>query len=287
MKLRALFPHLALATTLLAVSILPAQAQNFEFGGGTRLNMMPVGLNMGGPARFGTIDPGTRNLMGLLGRSDVRNELLITSRQREALEATQKEGRAAPLRIEARSDVQPNSEEFSKRLTDQIKEQVEGRNRERNKKVQSLLSAKQAQRLQELDLQWRGPLAVADDEMEKQIGLNPEQKTEADKLLGEYRAAMSKATMDAMRDLNLIQEQKADDTDAGGNRQVRIGIVMRAPDPKKMTPEEKDRLIKRDKEIEAARKEFSDKALALLTPEQKSAWKRLQGTAFNFRQNEY
>ncbi|HEV2471769.1 MAG TPA: hypothetical protein VGS41_03830, partial [Chthonomonadales bacterium] len=134
--------------------------------------------------------------------------------------------------------------------------------------VNKALRPPQVERLRALDLQWRGPLALADSSVAKAVGLSPEQAARASELLDQYHTAQ----------LN-----------------VALASSERSPDPNTIDPAAQlqpmsfDELIRRrnlaQQKAQKVRDEASAKALALLTSAQKATWIRLLGKPFRFEGN--
>lgn len=273
---------------LLALSA-PAFAQEkggfaFSFGGSGGPGIMLGGpMNMRGPAKFGAIDPAYRNTAGLLLRNDVRTELVLSAKQREEVEAIEKGEKAAPpkpLKFEFSSHDGGSPEEMREKVENQMREIMSSTMDDRNKKAETALRAEQVKRISELDLQWRGPLALVDSKLAEEFQLTAEQRQKVQEYYREYRTQQGKIMMEAMKDFTETQE--SNDSEDGNTRKS-VAIRVRIPDPKDMTPKQKALFEKRDKDIEQARKAQGEKALALLNEEQKQHWQSFQGRKFTFR----
>jgi hypothetical protein len=278
----------AAALAVLAFSV-PAGAQDkgsfaFSFGGNGPGIMLGGPMSMRGPAKFGMIDPAYRNIAGLLQRNDVRSEIVLSSKQREEMEAVAKEEKASPpkpLKFEFKSQDGPGSpEEMREKVEKQMRDIFSSTMDERNKKVEAVLRADQLRRLLELDVQWRGPLALVDPKLADKVELSDEQRQKIQALYQEYRTTQNKIMGEAMKEFTETQE---DNNSEDGNVRRSVSVRVRIPDEKDMTPKQRALIEKRDKDIEEARKTLGEKALALLTPDQKQAWQSLQGKKFTFR----
>ena len=153
-------------------------------------------------------DPGVSNTSNLLTRSDVRNELMLNGRQTEALTDLQN-GFPAAMRQQMRDAFQKmrdelggaNPQNMSPEERQQFGEQMRTTRQEaqfavmadQDKKAEALLTPAQLKRLHELDLQWRGPLALADAKTNEKLNLTPEQQTKFTAMLKEFRAKQQEA----------------------------------------------------------------------------------------------
>lgn len=277
------------ALALLAFSA-PSFAQergSFAFslsGNGGPGIMLGAPMNLRGPAKFGSIDPAYRNTAGLLLRNDVRSELVLSSKQREEVEALEKGERASapkPLKFEFKSEDGPSSpEDIREKVERQMREVVSSTMDDRNKKAEAALRAEQLRRLHQLDLQWRGPLALVDSKLAEELELSLEQRQKVQELYHEYRATQGKIMSEAMKEFTETQE--SNDSQDGSERRS-VAVRIRIPNEKEMTPKQKALFEKRDKDIEQARKAQGEKALAVLNDAQKQKWQSLQGRKFTFR----
>ena len=109
------------------------------------------------------------------------------------------------------------------------------------KDMNGILSADQAKRLKEITLQQTGPMALARPDVAKEVGLTDDQQAKV-KEIADAAAAEMRAQFQA--------------GGAGGDRE------------------------EARKKREAARKETSDKVLAVLKDDQKKAWEKLNGEPF-------
>lgn len=148
-----------------------------------------LGFMMTAHAQRGVTLAGGSPLMSyekaLLKREDVQNELNLSSLQKEFLTefVNQTPGQIAARSIQVMPvvkivDITKLSEEerkewmaeIGKRANAQAKKFMEDEKRE----VESVLRPEQKKRLHELDLQWRGILALADRRVADEINLSPE-----------------------------------------------------------------------------------------------------------------
>ena len=238
-----------------------------------------MGVRPGQPAKLGAVDPSHYQALPLLLRGDVRGEIGVSVAQRETIEELVKKdkplgGRNRPLKIESHSGDETD-------VRDKIQQMINSSLDESNKTVETLLHRDQIQRLHQLDLQWRGGLALADKSVAEALNLSGDQQSKAAELLQVYREQQSAITMEVYKDFMDTQQQN----DKGDNGEVRkmVSMRLRIPDRKEMTPTQRLKFDEMEEKIEKIRKTQNAQALALLAPEQKAAWQKLQGKPFSFR----
>ncbi len=129
---------------------------------------------------------------------------------------------------------------------DEMQKRLEERAKENRRQISKILSPKQMERLAEINIQMAGPLALNFEDVAKQIGLTAEQKEQLKNIGDEVR------------------RKSADLTPTNNGRLL--------------TGEKRKELQQKFKEVSTERKE---KALALLTDDQKTKFKQLQGDKFN------
>lgn len=294
--------------------------------GAFRMGQFMMGGRQGGMMGLELIDPSHSNVTLLLKRKDVYSELSMSSKQREALDALetksrdeigqtlQKSMQEMRAQMQQRGGGQPQTrEERMAQMQARGQQMMLTMNTamdEIEKKSEALLTPGQRRRVHELDLQWRGPLALSETSVADQLDLTPEQRGEVAKLLQDYQQAQGKAMMNLFQGFRPQTDPNAANGTTGrngrGNRNGRNGgngqngnggqnntngqnaqpggfAFFQQP----TTPEEqRERQAKLDAtkaEVEKSRKENGDKVLALLTPEQKMTWTKLQGRKFTFR----
>src|SRR5579883_1895965 len=148
-----------------------------------------------------------------------------------------------------------------------------------DKKIEAVLKPWQVKRLREIDLQWRGPLALTNTALADQVGLAPEQRAKLTEAATALHDADNKARQDAMQQLmGNFAAQRAQAQASG------------APMPRftPPTPEQMQALATKVQDAhEKALKDANAKATAVLTPPQAQAWRALQGKPFRFPTNDY
>ena len=275
----------------------------------------------------GFVDPGVSNTSNLLTRSDVRNELLLNGRQTETIANLQNGYPAAMMSglmttimgamqkmqqdggtLDPRSMSPDERQQMITEMRDKMTESVTALQADQDKKSEAALTPAQTKRLKELDLQWRGPLALSDEKLGEKVALTPDQRTQFKAMLKELRDARVKAQTSAFMPGGFpglpgatpnapAPKPQAGKTGTRGTAQT--GKTNPAPntppDPAAaptpgsgFTPPTLEQMQQTNeataKQSEALLKAMDKKALLLLTPEQQAQWKLLQGKPFTFRQ---
>ncbi len=262
----------------------PSQESKRFNAQGSGISLLPgmpmmVGVRPGQPAKLGAVEPSRYQALPLLLRNDVRGELNISIPQREAIDELVKKdkplgGKGRPLTISSHSGDEND-------IREQIQQMINSSLDESNKTTETVLHREQVQRLHQLDLQWRGALALADKSLIEPLNLSGDQQSKAAEYLQAYREQQSTISMEVYKDFMETQQQN-DKDDNGGERKM-ISVRLKIPERKDMTPAQRIKFDEMDEKIEKIRKVQNAKALALLTPEQKAAWLKLQGKPFGFR----
>jgi Spy/CpxP family protein refolding chaperone len=178
----------------------------------------------------------------LLRGDAVQTELALKDEQKTAISEL-----ALALQQEAfeiMSGLQDLTPEEQKEQMPEVMKMIAEKGTEIQGKVDEILVDEQKARLKELSVQARGPQALEDDEISAALKITDEQKKKLEEVREEGNAAMQEA-MTSLR--------------AGGGDQGKM----------------------REK-MGAMRKELSEKALAVLTPEQKEQFEKLKGKEFKF-----
>ncbi len=293
--------------TVLTLVVLSTQtftsAQAQGPGGGIFASMSGMFGQMGGGRfnqnRTSAMDPSKTDIMTLIKRQDVQADILLTSAQREKLEAFDQEvkkqrqgmmsqvfGQFAQFGSMTQEERQAKIQEIQEQAPD-IQKQFTGTIEEQNKKLEKMLSAKQNARLHELDLRWRGAFAMSDQKVSDEMKLD---KPAYDKIKAAFEA-YQKTQQEGMRSIfagafgnqgggaaQASPDTKAPASAAGAAPQNGAGGFQRpnfAELQKKM-----DEAQKKDDKI---RKVGEVKLLASLTPEQSKLWTTMLGRKFVFR----
>lgn len=178
----------------------------------------------------------------MLGGEGVQKELSISDEQKKSLSELGDQLRADALEIF--SSLQDLTPEEQKEHMPELMKMIGEKGAAMQEKIDKMLDAKQKARLKELSLQNRGATALEDDEVIAALKITDEQKQK----LADVREEGNKLLEEAMKSL------RSGGGDAGEAR----------------------------KKMGAMRKELTDKALAVLTPDQLKQFEKMKGTKFDF-----
>src|SRR5579871_6160504 len=252
------------------------------FGSGSPLGQFAP-LMMGFGSIFGgTVDPTHSNAMNLLQRNDVRSELLLSAQQREKLDDLKTNAQMDLIGriIGSVSDFQgiqdaPQDQQLeqAKQGLSKLQDTLQTYQNDQDKEIAKLLNLKatggvtQVERLRQLDLQWRGPLALSEKKLAEELKLTPDQRTKASETLGDYMQAQGEAMMKAFQDVGKgVQENAQPGANPPGAGFQFGGGFNPAEMQKKMQDAMQSDAVKK------ARKAAEKKVLETLTPEQKETW---------------
>jgi hypothetical protein len=214
--------------------------------------------------------PNMSNTLGLLMRPEVQNEIRLDLRQRNALAQVQDNARnRAMQRIRDQFQQMRNlsPEERRQRMQNMRNEmmtQMQQFQGEINEQLKQLLRENQLERLHQLDLQWRGPMAMADPKVAEEIKLSQKSRAEINKIFSEYQRSVGEVFRGAFEQW---QQQ-------GGPRG---GAPM---------PDFQSRLSPLRQKVDELKKSSEQQVLELLTPEERSRWNAALGEPFRFRQDQ-
>jgi len=282
---RTLLSKLALVSALsLAVLGSPALAQRGQGGapggfpglGGGMPNMSSMMKMM---ARSGIIEPTMSNTMVLLNRNDVRAGLGLSAKQKEDLDG-QQEQIMQTMFSTVMTKVMTRAEDFQglrdlpeadrtekiQSFTADMRGTVEVAVKGADKDIDKILTKKQRTRLKQLDLQWRGTLAISEPMLSETLKITPEQKPEIEKIVAKFRENQQKQAGGMFGGFGGGQEGRGQGAPNSATRQERMAEVKKSNDK--------------------LREEQGKKVLALLTAEQKAMWQKMQGVKFRFRPND-
>ena len=256
----------------------------FGRGGGQfgRGGMMGGGFNS---------DPTMSAKMMLLQRDDVRSELGISAKQREQMDQEQQKAREEMRNQRPAFDfqsLQNMSPDERRAKMEEIRTQMQGQMRSFNDqmmtKIEAVLTPAQQKRLSELDLQWRGPLAVADEKVGEKLSLSPDQQRSVGNIVTEYRTGQQEVMRNAMGNFRPGGRGQGGPGGQGAQGGAPGGAPGAGGAPPQFNPEEmRARFEATQKEVEKIKKASADKVVTLLSAPQKQTWKGLQGKAFTFR----
>lgn len=186
----------------------------------------------------------------LLARPEVQTHLRLSLRQKAALELTP----AGKPKLGSLAD----GSMLEKAIKSGIAMGESPARRQANEDtVRRVLRPEQLERLLQLGLQERGPLALSNPDVAPRVLLTPERRTEIHKI--------------------------ARDTDQA-NRTILAAFAARPGiSGESLWAEWNNRLSPTRRAMDRAKKEAEDKILALLTPDESLRWRKLVGEPFAFR----
>ena len=189
----------------------------------------------------------------LLKRADVQKELGIDANQKEALtKALSKSDQPIIVRpVVQYRDISKLSDEERKQWHEEIGRQSAQQTafimNERRREVEEILRPGQRKRLTEIDLQWRGILALGDKSLSNRLGVSPEHH---------HRIAQILADFEVKRLTLLSRSERSEDT--GSPRYQKRRLLLQ---------------------------ETEQKVLATLSDEEKARWSRSIGKPFKFAED--
>ncbi len=230
------------------------------------------------------LEPGASAIRTLLKRNDVKTEIAISQRQTEQIKEIEDkavtEGReqmranlpdaSAIAGMKDLSDEERNAKmaEMAQKMRDARSSNDAEISANVDKKAETILRKEQINRLHELDLQWRGPLALSDKKVADRFALTPEQRTKITAILAEYRKSQNDLFTSSFTALRGAAPEP-------GAPPVR-------PDPAMI----EKKLGEMQEQLDKVRAAQADKILALMTDQQKAAWNGAQGSKFTFRKTD-
>jgi hypothetical protein len=258
-------------------------------------------------------DPLMPHYIALLKRGEVYSALRITSKQRDELEKAQK-AFLESVNNGLRSAIMEDTPDFGimsemppdqrERLLREFREQMRNKSLQvlsnlqggQEEQIAKILTKKQVQRLIEIDIQWRGGLALAESVVADRLELDSDQRRDVEALLAEYRTKQIEIRSRAVRRIFNVDESVSLSTASGPPNEAGAIIVQtipggmpgadmfqfRMPDPRLI----EQRVLEAQKEVERLLKPLEAKVLKLLSADQKARWKELQGEPFSFRKND-
>ena len=264
-----------------------APPQN-PFGPGSPLGGQLAPLMMSFGSSFGgTVDLSHSNAMNLLQRNDVRTELLITSPQREKLdemksssqqELMQRVQTSAAENFQGIQNAPPEQRlDLVQQGLTKLQDTVQTYQNDLDKNIEKLLDRNgsggvpQVERLRQLDLQFRGPLALSEKKLADNMKLTPDQRTIVSTALSEYVQVQGQAMMKAFSGMG---------PGAAGGPPGAGGAGFNPQEMQKKMTE-----AMQSEDIKKARKASEKKVTDAMTAEQKETWKSWLGKPFTFRIN--
>jgi hypothetical protein len=219
----------------------------------------PGGLPFGGPIMVS----GGTNLLPLLKRPDVQSTLGLGLRQKNELNDVLNSPQKFTIKMVDNGNL--SDDERKKEMDKQIAAQLGGP----EEKIKAILKPEQYSRLQELMLQWRGPIILGDAKVADRLKLEPEHRAQIAQIVSEYNAEKMKV----MASLT----QVSDSSDGAGNS-GKVQRMMRVN-----TQELENPLSPSYKALDGAKKDAEKRILAVLSSDEAAAWQKAQGAPFTFR----
>jgi hypothetical protein len=273
----ALFGLLLYAPAARAQAQRPGQTNPFQnFNIPPSLYFGMIGQTSGG------IDPTHSSAMQLLQRNDVRNEIALDLKQQNALDDLRTKSQQ-----EFQTTLQTNVKESMKALQNVPQDQQQAQIQDRmdqfattvqtfqgdvDKRTEAILRPKQVKRLHELDLRWRGPLALSDQKVAEALKLTPEQTGKVSTFVKEFMEGQQKALTQAM-------VPAANPNDNGQP-------IPATPQERMQQMQKKMYAAMHTREMEKSKTDIEAKLVDTLTPAQKEQWTTMLGAKFTFRKTE-
>lgn len=273
------------ATLVIGLSSTVAQAQP-----------PPGGPGFGGKQLFGRFgrsagmsDPTLSNMMSLLTRPDVQNALQITFKQKNDLDDIQNSSMTdmfnrAREEFKDIRNMTPDERAAQKdALQARGREMIQTFVGELDKKTEAVLRPDQLKRLKEIDLQWRGPMAMGDPKVSLSVGLTAEESTKVTAVITDFRTQQGNAMRTAFQGFGpggsgfRARQGGTGQNPNDPNPQIRQAPT--PPDPAEM----QEKMAAADREVTKIKKASGAKVLALLTDDEKQKWQTLQGKPFVFQ----
>jgi hypothetical protein len=206
----------------------------------------------------------------LLKREDVQNELYLYSLQKEFLTefVNQTPGQVAARSIQNMPpvkyvDITKLSEEERKQWVTEIGQQALVQTKkfmeDEKREVESVLRPEQKKRLHELDLQWRGILALSDSRVADEINLSAENRKKIGDILADFE----------VQRINLISRAAQEHKKNGGSEQEFMSDFDNSKSP---LYQKRQSLFQ----------EFEEKVFKLLSDAEKERWREATGKPFAF-----
>ena len=95
--------------------------------------------------------------------------------------------------LDPRSMSPDERQQMFTQMRDTVTDSLTAVQADQNKKSEAILTPAQTKRLRELDLQWRGPLALSDEKLADKVTLTPDQRAKFTAMLKELRDTRMKA----------------------------------------------------------------------------------------------
>ncbi len=202
-------------------------------------------------------------LSSLIRRADVQRAIHLSMRQRAELDAVFQGSASGRVVVSVRGEETASRNALQQQADEQIRAQLG----DADGKIKAVLTAEQWTRLNQLDLQWRGPLAMADQVVAERLKLSQESRNEIAPIAARYGAVKS----EVMASLTQAQEDVSPD----GSRRT---VMMRVNADELERPFSPAR-----QKLKKAKREAEKAILAILTEDERSRWTAACGAPFTFR----
>lgn len=232
----------------------------------------------------GFVDPGRSDIIGLVDRADVYAELKLDQQEKQAIdnvpaqEQADFQGKIRAALQGMRSMPPADRRDQMVNLRTQQQQFLAQGQVDIDKKVAAILSPSRYRRLKELDLQWRGPLALADPTVAAPFSLTVEQTSAITNLYQDYQTQLRQSLQNLFASMRGNRRAFPPAGAPGAQTPEPSAQQESPPTPQQM----QDRLAQVRQAAEKLRKEDGAKVLALLMPEQAAAWNAALGRRFDF-----
>jgi len=265
----------------------------------------PVQIMM--PNNSSIIDPAKSAKFTIVYRVEVQNALGLDLKQKLALDdlknvqAQNQQKMGSELRGLVQSVIgQPQNltpevrQQKTQELTEKVQGIAQGFQSDLEKRVDAILTPRQRKRLSELDLRWRGPMALVDPTVAEQAKLGEPDKKKAADAYKEFTDARQKLLESMMPTGLRIRSITGGVTTTGADGSATGGVTADpnappaapVPPPASMTPAERQAAQKKAlRDFEKNRVALGTKLATALSPPVAAAWQEMIGARFTFRED--
>lgn len=230
-------------------------------------------------------NPLTSHVYALVNRPDVQNNIRLDLNQKNALAQYQQQAQDS-IRQQMQQMFQNMRAQRGQRgqrgqgaqrdpnQRQQMREQMQSQRAEIQNKITTglndVLKPDQVKRLHELDLQWRGVLSLADPKVADEVQVSSEHRAAISTLLNDYQAKQREARQQMFQQFRANRQQPNQPNQPNQQRQLN---AQTGANP----------FLALQRQDDAARKDAEEKALALLSADERAKWQKAQGAPFTFR----
>ena len=151
-------------------------------------------------------------ISSLIQRADVQGTLHLGIRQKNALSELFSQSTPGRVTVSVRGDQNSTPDSLQEQVEQQVRAQLGGHDAQ----IKAILNEEQWRRLQELSLQWRGPLALADTSVAQRVELSRDTRVAIEPFATRYNATKSEVFASL--------SQKQEDVSPDGSRRA---VMMR------------------------------------------------------------